>query len=62
MNLNFEDVADEWTRTDDQAIYPETEDFSEVDSSALTWDEETVRESHREISLRSRRASGARLF
>lgn len=62
MNQNFENVADEWTRNDDEAIYPETEDFSEIDSSALTWDEETVRESHREISLRSRRASGRRLF
>ena len=62
MSQNFEDLMDEWTRIGDEATDGDAEDFSEVDSSALTWDEETVRETHREISLRARRSFGARLF
>jgi hypothetical protein len=62
MSQNSEDLMDEWTRINDEAVYPDGGDLAEIDSSALTWDEETVRETHREISLRSRRASGERLF
>ena len=35
-------------------------DWNEVESSSLTWDEETVRELHREIAVRARRASAER--
>jgi hypothetical protein len=62
MSQNVEDLMDEWTRIHDETMDPEAENVPEVDSSALTWDEETVRETHRQISLRSRRASGERLF
>jgi len=62
MNQNFEELTDEWIADDDLAEYPEAGDFPEEDSSALTWDEETVREAHREIALRSTRMSGRRLF
>lgn len=37
--------------------YGEVE-FVEIESSSLTWDEETVRDAHRSVSLRARRASG----
>jgi hypothetical protein len=62
MSQNFDEIADEWIGTDDEADYPDAEQDPEVDSSALTWDEETVRESHRDVARRSRRASGERLF
>jgi hypothetical protein len=56
MSQNFEDFDGEWIENDD------VEQAREADSSALTWDEETVRETHREIELRSSRATGTRLF
>ena len=58
MNMHDEDFADEGIEHDDAAFAPDPEDFTEVESSALTWDEETVRESHRDVALRARRASG----
>jgi hypothetical protein len=61
MSTNHEDFADDGILDDDAAFAPDPEDFTEVESSALTWDEETVRESHRDVALRARRASG-RLF
>jgi hypothetical protein len=47
---------------DEQAETFGGEEWAEVESSSLTWDEETVRDSHREISLRARRASGNRPY
>lgn len=58
MNQNFDEIADEEFEFDE----PAEAELPEIESSALTWDEETVRETHREIALRSRRASAERLF
>ena len=63
MNHTNEDFGGEWIEdAGGEAGFPDAEDFSEPESSALTWDEETVRVTHREVSLRARRASSDRIY
>jgi len=62
MNTNHEFDAD-WILEVDNAgadDFVPGDDWSEAESSSLTWDEETVRELHREISWKARRASSER--
>lgn len=54
MNHEDDGMDAEWM-DDDGAT------FAEVEFSSLTWDDETVRETHREIEIRARRAA-SRLF
>lgn len=58
MNQNDEDGVTEW----DEVSFGASEDLSEPEFSSLTWDDEIVRETHREISIRARRASSLGLF
>ena len=60
MSQNFEDLGAEWIENDESM--PAEESLLEPESSAPTWDDEMVRDSHREISLRARRAWGVRMF
>jgi hypothetical protein len=66
MNQINDEYAAEWIQDADaaeaEAGYGETQDWSEPESSSLTWDDEIVRETHREIAYRARKASSDRLY
>ena len=53
MNNYDEDLADEWMAE----MADETEDLRDSESTALTWDDELVRETHRKVAVRALRAS-----
>lgn len=61
MNQIENEFDAEWIRDFDAAFADDadygSEDWSRPESSSLTWDEETVRDSHREIAYKARRAS-----
>lgn len=57
--MNEIEIDAEWTETD--AEDDVEQDWFEPESSSLTWDEEIVRETHREIAFRARKASSERL-
>jgi hypothetical protein len=66
MNQMQDESAADWTQdlndADLETQDSSQEDWNQEEFSSLTWDEETIRETHREIALRASRASSRRVL